>query len=207
MTSTPPAPAAPLGIRPFYTQHTEPLDVEVTAKVMTCSGLDLTLAEAGTGRPMFAVVGKLAFLGNVAEVRAADGALLYRIWQKRAALRNKYKATQGSKPKTKAEEQADVLFHAEGGYKLSFDLDVTYRSFDEGKEQTLTLKTGVVSSCRPCDDELPSSHEDHLRRQTKSHRSSSPTEPSSHASHGVRRTCGGGPVSQLSSAAEAGKRD
>ena len=140
-----PALATPVGIKLLYAQHTKPLDLKVRVSIQSATLLDMEIVDDDTGAKVFEVYGKLASWSREAHIKAADGTVLYKLRQKKASLRYAFNAFNAEA--SSAMDNPVFTARAKGGLgKTSYDLEITLPAVGtSGQEQTLSLKTGIVS--------------------------------------------------------------
>lgn len=140
-----PALATPVGIKLVYAQHASPLDLKVRVSIQSATLLDMEIVDEDTGAKVFEVYGKLASWSREAHIKAADGTVLYKLRQKKASLRYAFNAFDAEV--SSATDTPVFTARAKGGLgKTSYDLDITLPAVGpSGQEQTLSLKTGIVS--------------------------------------------------------------
>jgi len=140
---------APLGLNSFYCQHDALLQLKLHVKAKSGTLLDIKVTDEDTSLPVFQVEGKLASLSKELQVKTADGKGLYTMKQKKAAIRYIFKACQIDSPSPSSTKTDEIIFtaKAKGGFKKdTFDLSIVFNNaLNSGKEETLSLKTGIVS--------------------------------------------------------------
>lgn len=134
------------GIKPSYAQHRNRLELEAKVKGMSCANLDIRVKDVGTNSPLFQAKGKHIFFANGVDVKAANGALLYRVRQKRLSRRKVYEVTDGGV----AKDGASVFMQAQARRALSDWTDLailcTSSSDDGGQPRPSMLKIRTTVS-------------------------------------------------------------